>query len=131
MADLTTVDRVLRVLGYVDVTLTEAMVDDYIEYSSEYIQAITRTQYKTTHSLYGTARACATYMSALCAVIRPLGGSTDGLDYSIDEITIKKSTQGRMRLSTANEMRTQGKMYLDALKVDISDVPESNTGAYE
>lgn len=131
MADLTTPDRVLRALGYVDVTLTEQMVLDYIEYASEYIQTITRTTYKTTDTLYGTARACATYMAAVSAVIRPLGGSTDGLDYSIDEVSIKKSTQGKMRLSTAANLRAEGKMYLAALHIDVSDVPESNTGAFE
>lgn len=131
MPDLTTPDRVLRALGYVDVTLTEAMLLDYIEYSSAYIENITRTVYATTHPLYATARACATYMSALLAVIRPLGGSTDGLDYTIDEVTIKKSTQGKMRLSTADKFSKQGKMYLDALRVDVSDVPESNTGSPE
>ena len=128
---LTTVDRVLRVLGYTDPTLTESMILDYIEYSSEYIQNVTRTVYRTTNSLYGTARACATYMAALCAVIRPLGGATDGLDYTIDEMAIKKSTQGKMRLSTADKFSKQGQMYLEALRVDVSDVPESNTGIPE
>lgn len=65
MANLTTPDRVLRALGYVDTTLTESMILDYIEYSSTYIQTITRTTYKTTDSLYGTARACATSMDNL------------------------------------------------------------------
>lgn len=131
MPDLTTPARVLRALGYVDVTLTEQMILDYIEYSSAYIENVTRTVYTTSHPLYSTARACATYMAALCAVIRPLGGSTDGLDYTIDELTIKKSTQGKMRLSTADKFTKQGKMYLDALIIDVSDIPESNTGSPE
>jgi hypothetical protein len=104
------------------------MIEDYIEYSSGYIENYTRTKYLTNDPLYVTAQACATYMAALCAVIRPLGGATDGVDYTIDEITIKKSTQGKMRLSTADKFSKQGKMYLDALMVDVSDVPESNTG---
>ena len=128
---LTTVDRVLRVLGYVDESLTEAMINDYIEYSSEYIQTKMRTTYPPSNPLFGTARACATYMAALCAVIRPSGGSTDGLDYTIDEITIKKSTQGKMRLSTATKLSKQGQTYLDGLATDVVDVPESNTGFYE
>jgi len=106
------------------------MIEEYIEYSEGYIRAYTRERFLPTDPRFKNAQGCATYMAALCAVIRPLGGATDGVDYRIDEINIKKSTQGKMRLSTADKFSKQGKMYLDALSVDVSDVPESNTGRW-
>ena len=127
---LTTPQRVRNRLGYSDPTLTNDVLEEFIDDATAYIQRVTRTVFVSSNPLYEMARAVCTDLSAVYAIIRPAGGVIEGLDYSIDEITIKKSSQMESRLKTASQFRINVREGLAALEEDEDDVPMSNTGAH-
>lgn len=127
---LTTPDRVRNRLGYSDPTLTDETILEFIADSQAYIQRVTRTTFITSNSLYELARSICTDLAAVHAIIRPAGGVIEGLDYTVDEITIKKSKQLEARLRTASQFRINVREGLAALEEDEDDVPVSTTGAY-
>lgn len=127
---LTTPDRVRMALGYNDPTLTDEMLIQYIIDSQAYIQRVTRTIYGPSNPLYELARAICTDLAAVHAIIRPAGGTIEGLDYRVDEITINKSKQLESRLRTASQFRINVREGMAALEEDEWTVPVSTTGAY-
>lgn len=127
---LTTPDRVRNALGYSDPTLTDQILNQYIEDSQAYIERVTRTVFYQTNPLYALARAICTDLACVHAIIRPAGGTIEGLDYTIDELTVKKSKQLESRLRTASQFRINVREGLSALAEDETDTPVSNTGAY-
>jgi len=127
---LTTPDRVRRRLGYSDPTLTEQALIEYIEDAESYIQRVTRTLWEPGMDGYTLAVSICTDLAAVYAVIRPAGGLAEGLDYTIDEFTVKKSKQLESRMRTAAQFRQNAKEGLDALAQEDTSVPVSNTGYY-
>lgn len=129
-SDLTTPARVRGRLGYNDPTLTTAQIQEYIDDSTAYIQRVTRTNYTPSDPLYELARSVCTDLAAVYSIIRPAGGVIEGLDYSIDELKVKKSSQLESRLRTASQFRINVREGLAALGEDEDDVPVSNTEIY-
>ncbi len=127
MGDLTTPDRVRRRLGYVDPTLSDQTIQEYIDDSQAYIERVTRTSFTPTDSRYELARSVCTDLAAWYSVVRPAGGITEGLDYSVDEVKVSKSKQLQARLQTASQYRLSAREGLAALTEDETTVPISNT----
>ena len=130
-SDLTTPERVRNRLGSsADATLTNQVIQEYIDDATAYIFRVARKTFTPADALYELARSCCTNIAAMYSIIRPAGGTTDGLDYQIDELRIKKSEQLKARLRTANTFIRQADKELDQLQDDDTDYPQSNTGAY-
>jgi len=129
-SDLTTPERVRNRMGYADAALTNQVIQEYIDDVTAYIQRVARQTFYTTSPLYELARSVCTDLSAAYAIIRPAGGSIDGLDYSIDELKVKKSEQTKARLNTAKEFIRTAEKGLEQLQDDDTDYPQSNTGPY-
>lgn len=127
---LTTPDRVRTRLGYADPTLTDNALNEFIDDSTAYIQRVTRKVFVESDPLFELARSVCTDLSAVYAIIRPAGGVIEGLDYRIDELQVKKSSQMESRLRTASQFRINVREGLAALEEDEDDTPVSNTGAY-
>jgi len=128
---LTTADRVRRRLGYTDPTLSEQAILEYIADSQAYIYRVTGRSYVPKDGwLYQLAQSVCTDLAAYYAVIRPAGGISEGLDYTVDEITVKKSSQLSSRLKTAEKFRKPAMEGLAALKDDDTSIPYSFTGVY-
>ena len=127
---LTTPDRVRRRLGYSDPTLTDTALQEYIDDAQAYIERVTRTTFVPADPLYSLARAVCTDIAAIYAVVRPAGGVAEGLDYTVDEVTVKKSKQLESRLRTASQYRISAREGLAALEEDDTSVPKSNTQYY-
>lgn len=131
MSDLTTPDRVRNRLGSsADATLTNQVIQEYIDDAAAYIQRVARKSFVPADSLYELARSCCTNVAAMYCIIRPAGGTIDGLDYTIDELTVRKSKQMEARLRTAEKFTRQAEKELDQLQDDDTDYPQSNTGPY-
>lgn len=127
---LSTPDRVRRRLGYADPTLNDTALNEFIDDATAYIQRVTRTVFVEADPLYELARSICTDLAAVYAIIRPAGGVIEGLDYKIDEIQVKKSSQMESRLRTASQFRINVREGLAALEEDEDDVPLSNTETY-
>ena len=127
---LTTPDRVRRALGYVDTTLTDQAIWEFIEGATAWIQAETNETYTESHPLYDLAVLCCTERAAYHCVKRPAGGISEGLDYTVDRFRVSKSKQQDSMKKTAADFEKAANVYLAALKRDSSDVPWSNTGHY-
>ena len=131
MGIYTTADRVRRAIGYSDPSLSNTALDEFIADTEAYIQRVTRTTYVPADGvLYDTAVGAATVGAAIRAIIIPLGGVVEGLDYTVDEIKISKSKQLTARLSTASQYRIDFRNYLSSLARDDTSVPVSNTQVY-
>lgn len=131
MSDLTTPERVRNRLGSsADATLTNQIIHEYIDDAAAYIQRVARKNFTPADSLFELARSCCTNTATMYCIIRPAGGTIDGLDYSIDELTVKKSEQMKARLRTAEKFTRQAEKELDQLQDDDTDYPQSNTGAH-
>lgn len=128
--ELTTPDRVRNRLGYSDPTLTNDVLLEFILDAQAYIERATRKTFRPADDLYELARSVCTDIAAITAIIRPAGGTIEGLDYTVDEITVKKSTQLASRLKTASQFRINAREGLAELKDEVTDYPISNTGAY-
>ncbi len=128
---LTTPDRVRGRLGYSDPTLTDPVLQIYIDDATAYIQRVTRTTFFETTALFELARSVCTDMAAIYAIIRPAGGVAEGLDYTIDEFTVKKSKKLESALKTAAQFRINAREGLAALEADETDVPISNTQEFD
>jgi len=130
LGDLTTPDRVRRRLGYTDPTLTDAALQEYIDDAQAYIERVSRKTYVPADPLFELARGVCTDMAAIYAVIRPAGGIAEGLDYTVDEVTVKKSKQLESRLRTASQWRISAREGLAALEDDDTALPVSTTQTY-
>ena len=128
---LTNEDRVRRRLGYTDPTLTDAALLEYIIDAQAYIYRVTRQSYKENQGwLFQLAQSVCTDLAAYYAVIRPAGGVGEGLDYTVDEVRVNKSSQLDARLRTAEKFRKPAMEGLAALKDDDTSIPYSFTGVY-
>lgn len=130
MTYITTPDRVRNRLGYSDPTLTDEALLEFIGDAQAYISQVTRTTFTVANPLYELARSVCTDLAAVHAIIRPAGGVIEGLDYTIDEITIRKSKQMEARLRTASQFRINVRDGLAAMQEDDTDIPVSNTGVW-
>ena len=64
------------------------------------------------------------------AIIIPLGGVVEGLNYKIDELTVNKAEQLKSRLSTASQYRIDGTNYINSLKLSDRTLPFSTTSLF-
>ena len=127
---LTTPDRVRRALGFVDVTLTDAAIQEFIDGATAWIEAACGETFLDNHTRYELARQVCTDRAAYMCVIRPAGGATEGLDYTVDRFHISKSKQQSSMKATAANFEKSADKLLAVLKADNTDIPWSNTGAY-
>ena len=127
MGNLTTPDEVRLTLGFSDPLLTNEALNQYIRYAENLIQWTLKRTFVVSDLDYDSAAAVATWHAAMQAIIRPLGGTIDGLDYKIDELQVKKSAQQEARLKTANQFQRLIAQGMAALSREESDVPISNT----
>lgn len=130
VSDLTTPERVRGRMIQTDAQLTTQDIQIYIDDVTSYIQRVARTTFTTTHPLYELARTAATDLAAAYCIIRPAGGSIDGLNYSIDELKVNTSEQVKAKLNSAEKYIKFAEKYIEELKDDDTDYPQSNTGAY-
>jgi len=130
MGTLTTPDMVRLTLGASDPLLTNQALNQYIAFAENIIQWTLKRTFIPSDGDYETAQAVATWHAAMQAIIRPQGGTIDGLDYKIDELQIKKSSQQEARLKTAAQFRVNIREGMAALKQEINDVPISTTQGF-
>ena len=127
---MTTPSRVRRMLGYTDTTLTDAAIQEFINGATAWIEKATGEQFTEAHQYYELARHCCTYRAAYDCVIRPAGGVTEGLDYTVDRFRVSKSSQQESLKKTAANFEKSANLLLATLKADATDIPISNTGYY-
>lgn len=127
---LTTPDRVRRLLGYTDPTLLDSAIQEFINGATAWIEASIGETMTESHPRYELARMCCTYRAAYDCIIRPAGGVSEGLDYTVDRFRVSKSKQQDSMKKTAANFEKSANMYLAALKSESSDIPISNTGYY-
>lgn len=130
VSDLTTPERVLNRMQSPDATLTTQIIQEYIDDVTAYIQRVARQTFLTSNPLYELARKCCTDLSVAYCIIRPAGGTIDGLDYSIDELKVNKSPQVKASLNQAEKYIASAEKDLDQLQDDDTDYPQSNTGQF-
>ncbi len=130
VSNLTTPERVRNRFKQLDATLTNQIIQEYIDDVTAYIQRVARRTFYTSDPLYELARKCATDLAAAYSIIRPAGGSIDGLDYKIDELTVNKSPQVKANLNQAQTFIRNAEKDLEQLQDDDTDYPQSNTGLY-
>jgi len=131
MSTLTTPERVRERLGSsADATLTNQVIQGYINDATYYIERVARQHFSITNALYGLASSVCTDLATVYAIIRPAGGSIDGLNYKIDELTVTKSEQTKARLKTADKFLRFAEKGLEQLQDDDTDYPQSNTGSH-
>jgi len=117
-------------LGYTDVTLTDQAIQEFIDGAAAWIEAATGETFTESHPRYELAGHCCTYRAAYDCVIRPAGGVTEGLDYTVDKFKVSKSKQQESMKKTAANFEKSANLMLATLKSDSTDVPWSNTGLY-
>jgi len=127
---LTTPERVRNRMGYSDATLTNQIIQEYIDDATAYIQRVARKTFTPADPLYELARSVCTDLATAYAIVRPAGGVIDGLDYTIDELKVKKSEQTKSRQRTVEKFIRFAEKGLEQLQDDDTDYPQSNTGPY-
>ncbi len=124
---LTTPDRVRNRLGYVDIELTDQILEEYIEDAQAFIEEFTRRTFiEGRDTEFGLARSVCTDLATIYAIIRPAGGTARGVDYKIDEFSISTSPQLNANLSTANQYQISARAGLNALSKEQADLPFSS-----
>jgi hypothetical protein len=127
---LCTTDQVRRALGYVDTTLTDLAIQEFIEIATVWIESETNEQYTESHPQYILAQGCCIERAAYHCIKRPAGGVTEGLDYTVDRFRVATSASQESKKRTATDFEKSANAYLATLKRDSTDVPWSNTGSY-
>lgn len=113
---VTTPTRVRNRLGFQDINLTDAILQEYIDdFESWIVQEVGKT-FPSSDPQFELARSVVTDGAAMYSIIRPAGGTAEGLKYKIDEVTIDKSTQLDLKLKTADDYIIQAEKGLATLK---------------
>ena len=124
---LTTPARVRNRLGFVDIELTDQILEEYIEDAQAYIEEFTRRTFiEGVDTQFSLARSVCTDLATIYSIIRPAGGTARGVDYKIDEFSVSTSSQLKANLSTANQYQISARAGLNALNVEQADLPFSS-----
>lgn len=132
MAELTSIAKVKRRLKgdniSIDTILTDAAIQEYIDdVSGEILFELNVTSIDAGTPYYQLASKCATDYAAMYCVVRPSGGVTEGLDYTVDRVRVSKSTQLQARMSIVQKYKRLADEALAKLKRPPSDLPFANT----
>lgn len=123
---LSTPERVRHRLGFVDITLTDATIQEFIDDAQAYAERFCGRIFMPADDDYGLAVSVVTDIAAMYCIIRPAGGQSEGIQYTIDELTIKKDKQLEMKLRTADKFKAQADAGLNALKTETQDLVTSS-----
>lgn len=113
MAPLTTYARVFHRAGLSDKDVDSADIEEFIEDAQAFVEAKAQRVFAITDSDYNLARSACTDLAAAYALIRILGGSYSGLQFSEGELDI--SAQQRSKLELVNTLLSRANKALNIL----------------
>ena len=125
MPPLTTHLRVAHRLGFSDKDVVSEDIEEFIEDAQALIEATAERTFAITDSNYNLARSACTDLAAAYLLIRVLGGSYSGLQFSEDELDI--SAQQQAKLDLCNKLLARANHALDMLTPKVALIAKSST----
>lgn len=119
---LSTPTLVRNNLRTADITLTDAILEQYIAHAQAKVEKDTRRTFTASDADYTLAEAATTDLACERALMAPPGQS-GGINYSIDELKINRATQEELKQKNAKKFGKSGQDAIDSLVAEESDIP--------
>lgn len=121
-----TVEDVKAFLGFVDITLTDDIITKAIKGAQAEL-TVTIGRYILPNDIaYEAATECVISGALSRLLRRNPSGQGQGMDYSIDEFSVKKSTNASASKKTADDWKQDFLRQMASLKTEVSDIVESS-----
>ena len=127
MTLLTTPQAVRNRIGFTLSSLTDAVIDEFITDAQATVEAKGGQVYSPGATKYNLAVSACKTLAAMLSLVHSIGGKTVGLDYSIDEVDIKKKEKMKGRLELIAELKLEAEANMNLLLFEPVVIPSVST----